>query len=192
MTQTPFDALPVPLPSLLFRVVAIAGRSSTHVKFAPDAAARNAIASQLGLLKLPQMLFDGEIRPMGKRDLVLTGKLTALAIQPCSVTLEPVHSRVSEQVTRKFLADYKASEDVDVEIPDDDTLEPLGDVIDAAQIAIEALSLALPLYPRAAGVELGEVVVSPPDAAPLRDVDLKPFAALAKLMDIGAKRPSED
>ena len=185
MTSLPSG--PVKRPSLPFRVTAIVGRSATHVKFAPDAAARAAIGVELGLLALPRMLFEGEIRPSGKRDLVLTGKLTALAVQPCSVTLEPVNTRIAEDVTRRFIADYKMADDEEVEIPEDDTLEPLGDVIDAAEVAIEALALALPLYPRAAGVELGEVTVSPQGAIPLRDADLKPFAGLGKLMDLPRK-----
>ena len=45
-----------------------------------------------------------------------------------------------------------------------------------------ALALALPLYPRAAGVELGEAVFTEPGLAPLREGDLKPFAALAGLV----------
>ena len=174
-------------PTLPFRVASIAGRSATHVKFAPNAAERAAIAADLDLLDLPQMLFDGEIRPSGKRDLILVGKLTALAIQPCSVTLQPVRTKVSEAVTRKFIADYKLEDDEEVEIPEDDTLEPLGEVIDAADVAIEALSLALPLYPRAPGVELGALQVSPPDAAPLQDADMKPFAGLSKLLRIAPK-----
>ncbi len=181
-----------PLPTLPFRVATIAGRSATHVKFAPDHSARALIAAQLDLIDLPQLLFDGEIRPSGKRDLVMTGTLTALAVQPCSVTLQPVKTRVTEVVTRKFIADYKFSDDEEVEIPDDDTIEPLGEVIDAAEVVIEALSLALPLYPRAPGVELGAVQVSPPDAAPLRDADLKPFAGLAKLMDLPPKSGDKD
>ncbi len=183
---------PTALPSLPFKVVAIAGRSATHVKFAPNAAARAAIAADLGLLGLPHMLFDGEIRPSGKRDLILTGILTAHAVQPCSVTLEPVATKVSEPVTRKYLADYVMPDGEEVEIPEDDTQEPLGDVIDAAHVAIEALALALPLYPRAPGVELGEVVVAPPGAEPLREADLKPFAGLAALLDKGAKAPEDE
>ena len=175
------------LPSLPFRVTAIAGRSATHVKFAPDAGARKAIAAALGLLDLPQMLFDGDIRPSGKRDMVLSGKLTALAIQPCSVTLEPVRTRIDEQVVRQYLADYQMPEGEEVEIPEDDTLEALGEVIDAAQVAIEALALALPLYPRAPGAELGAVSVAPPGSVPLQDADLKPFAVLAKLIDKSAR-----
>jgi uncharacterized metal-binding protein YceD (DUF177 family) len=170
------------LPSLPFRVAGIAGRSSTHVKFAPDAAARKAVAQALGLLDLPQMVFDGDIRPSGKRDLVLAGRLSAVVIQPCSVTLEPVKTTIAENVTRQFLADYRVPEGDEIEIPEDDTTEPLGEVIDAAQVAIEALALALPLYPRAPGAELGAVLVAPPGAEPLADADLKPFAGLAKLI----------
>lgn len=181
-----------PLPSLPFRVVSIAGRSATHFKFTPDAAARKAIAVSLDLIDLPQMLFEGDIRPSGKRDMVLTGKLTALAIQPCSVTLDPVRTRVAETVLRQYLADFEVPKGEEVEIPEDDSVEPLGDVIDAAAVAIEALALALPLYPRAEGVELGEVVVAPPDVAPLRDADLKPFAGLAKLIRKADKAGTED
>ncbi|MEO6300190.1 MAG: DUF177 domain-containing protein, partial [Paracoccaceae bacterium] len=71
------------LPTLPFRVAAIAGRRSTHVRFAPDAAARAVIAAELGLLDLPQLRFDGEITPSGKRDMQLLGKLDALVVQPC-------------------------------------------------------------------------------------------------------------
>jgi uncharacterized metal-binding protein YceD (DUF177 family) len=173
------------LPSLLFRVAAIAGRSATHVKFSPDPAARKAIAAALDLLELPKMQFDGEIRPSGKRDLVLSGTLTALAIQPCSVTLEPVRTRIDETVVRQYLADFHIPDGEEVEIPEDDTLEPLGETIDAAQVAIEALALALPLYPRAPGVELGDVTVAAPGISPLSDADLKPFAGLAKLINKG-------
>ncbi len=172
-----------PLPSLPFKVAAIAGRTQTHVKFAPGAQDRAQIAAALGLLDLPEMRFEGDIRPQGKRDLVLTARLTARAVQPCSVTLEPVPTTVDETVTRQYLADYREPEGDEVEIPEDDTLEPLPEVIDAAAVAIEALALALPLYPRAPGVDLGEVVAAPPGEAPLREADLKPFAGLAKLME---------
>jgi uncharacterized metal-binding protein YceD (DUF177 family) len=181
-----------PLPSLPFRVVSIAGRSATHFKFMPDVAARKAIAASLDLIDLPQLVFEGDIRPSGKRDMVLTAKLSALAIQPCSVTLDPVRTRINEVVLRQYMADFETPKGEEVEIPEDDSVEALGEVIDAAAVAIEALALALPLYPRAEGVELGEVVVAPPDVAPLRDADLKPFAGLAKLIGKADKAGSED
>ena len=170
------------LPSLPFRVAAIAGRAATHVRFVPDAAARAAIAGLLDLLDLPQLGFDGEIVPSGKRDMVLKGRLKAVIVQACGITLDPVRTRLDERVERHYLADFVESEAEETEIPDDDTVEALPEVIDAAAVVIEALALALPLYPRAPGVELGRVAVAPPGAAPLKEADLKPFAGLGKLM----------
>ena len=48
-------------------------------------------------------------------------------------------------------------------------------------LSCEALSLALPLYPRAPGAELGAQVFAPPGAEPLTDDVIKPFAGLAGL-----------
>ena len=155
MSKDKPQAADIAVPSLPFRVAAIAGRSATHVKFAPDQAARKAIAAALDLTDLPQMLFEGDIRPSGKRDLVLSGRLTATAVQPCSVTLEPVRTRIDETVLRQYLADFQMPEGDEVEIPEDDTLEPLGEVIDAAEVAIEALALALAAVSKGTGGGIG-------------------------------------
>ncbi|MEO6299547.1 MAG: DUF177 domain-containing protein, partial [Paracoccaceae bacterium] len=95
---------------------------------------------------------------------------------------EPVTTKIAEAVRRQYLADFKESEAEDVEIPEDDSIDPLPEVIDAAAVVIEALALALPLYPRAPGVELGPAAFAPPGAEPLGDADLKPFAGLAGLV----------
>lgn len=178
----PNDATDTGLPAMPFKVTSIAGRTSTHVRFRPSGPERKRIAEALDLLDLPHMEFDGDIRPSGKRDLVLQGKLTARVVQPCSVSLEPVTTVISDQIRRTYLQDYKVPEADEVEIPADDTLEALPEVIDAAAVAIEALALALPLYPRAPGVELGEAVFAEPGLTPLREGDLKPFAGLAGLV----------
>lgn len=182
------SALPS-LPSLPFRAVSIAGRKRTHVIFAPAAAERRAIAAALDLLELPEFRFEGEITPQGRRDLMLEGSFTARVVQPCSVTLAPVTTRLTGPVRRLYLADFVEPTGDEVEMLQDDAAEPLPEVIDAAAVAIEELALALPLYPRAKGAELGEAVFAPPGAEPLRDADLKPFAALASLV---RKEPSED
>ena len=180
--ETPAAAAAHDLPSLPFRVAAIAGRRSTHVRFVPDVAVRATIAAALDLLALPELSFDGEITPHGKRDLQLEGKLMAVVVQPCSITLEPVRTKIAEAVRRLYLADYAVSEAEEVEIPEDDAIDPLPEVIDAAAVVIEALALALPMYPRAPGVELGEAVFAPPGTEPLREADLRPFAGLAGLV----------
>ncbi len=69
----------------------------------------------------------------------------------------------------------------ETEMPDDE-IEPLGQFIDPGEVAVEALALALPLYPRAAGAEL----VGDADAEPEPDETRRPFAGLDKLL--GAKK----
>ena len=83
--------------------------------------------------------------------------------------------------TRRYLADMKVPEGDEVEMPEDDTSEPLPEVIDIGAVAVEALALALPLYPRAPGAALEEAVFAEAGVAPLKDEDLRPFAGLAGL-----------
>lgn len=163
------------------RIAALAARKPTRFDLKPDAAARAAIAQELGLTTLPEFRFKGELRPQGRSDWVLEAQLTALVEQPCSVTLVPVRTPIAESVRRSYLADMPVPEGDEVEMPEDDTQEPLPDVVDAGQVAVEALELALPLYPRAPGVDLGEAVFAAPGVTPLRDEDLRPFAGLAGL-----------
>lgn len=163
------------------RSATLSSRKPTRFDLRPDAAARRWIAAELGLLDLPALRFTGEIRPEGRHDFTLNATLTAEAVQPCSVTLAPVPVSLTEAVRRTYIADWQEPEGDEVEMPEDDTQEALPDVIDLAVVAMESLALALPLYPRAQGVELGEAVFAGPDTPPLRDEDLRPFAGLAAL-----------
>jgi uncharacterized metal-binding protein YceD (DUF177 family) len=172
------EDLPVSRP---FRVSALPARKPTHFDIAPDKPAQALVAALLGISEVRGMHFKGEIRASGKHDYVLEARLVATVVQPCSVSLAPVTTRIDEPVIRRYLADYAAPEGDEVEMPEDDSSEQLPEVIDAGAVAVEALALALPLYPRAPGAELGEVAVAPPGAAPLRDEDLRPFAGLAAL-----------
>ena len=180
------------LPSLPFRVTAIAGRTQTHVVFAPDAAARQVIAAALDLLSLPEFRMEGDIRPSGKRDLELRATMQAVVVQPCAITLAPVTTKLGEPVRRRYLADFEPPKGEEAELTEDEADEPLPEVIDAAAIAIEALALALPMYPRARNAELGEAVFTAPGAAPLKDGDLKPFAGLAGLVARAADKGGSD
>jgi uncharacterized metal-binding protein YceD (DUF177 family) len=118
--------------------------------------------------------------------------LRAKATQACVVTLDPVVTEIEQVVTRRYLADFTEPEGDEAEMPEDDTSEPLGDVIDPAAVMIEALALALPDYPRAPGAELAETVHAGPGIAPLRDSDLRPFAGLASLAQRLSKIEPED
>lgn len=170
--------------TLRYRVAELAGRRSTAFLLEPDTASRTALARELGLSSLPRLRFEGKLEPKGRRDWELTARLGASVVQPCVVTLEPVKTRIDEKVERLFSADFIEPEGDEVEMPEDDRLEPLPDTIDIGEIMTEALSLALPLYPRsesAAPVEA--VAVTPPGAEPIKDEDVKPFAGLKSLRE---------
>lgn len=164
-----------------FRTGGLSPRKPTRFDFAPNAEVRAALARDLGLLALRSLRLSGEIRPVGRDKLVLTAQLLAVADQACVVTLAPVAARIDEAVRRCYVADLTTPDGDEVEIPEDDTVEPMPEMIDLTEIAAEALALALPLYPRAPGAELGAVVHAGEHVTPLTDADLKPFAGLAAL-----------
>ena len=179
------------LPKLPFRMAAVSGKKPLHFNFLPDAAQRAQIADYLHLLDLPELTFKGSLNPQSRGDVGLTAQLTALVVQPCAITLAPVHSRLSDSCQRRYIRDYQEPEADEMEIgPDDQEMMP--EIIDIAAIAIEALMLALPLYPRAKNAALSEAVFAPPGVAPLRDADLRPFAGLAGLANaLKSAKPDE-
>lgn len=153
----------------------------------PDAEMRAAMAQALGIETLRKLTFRGTLAPLGRRDWRLTADLGATAVQACVATLAPVTTRIDTYIERRFLSDMPAPADLEptpddgVEMPEDDSEEPLGDIIDLARVLHEALALALPDYPRADGAGSAAAQATPPGSAPLTDEDLKPFAGLAGL-----------
>ena len=182
--QMTSDALPYSHP---YRVTDLAGRKPTRFDLRPDAAARARIAAALGILSLDAARLQGELRPAGRRDWSLEARLTATVTQACIVTLAPVTTGIDEAVARRFLSEMPEPEGEEVEMPEDDSAEPLGEIIDAGAILVEALALALPAYPRAEGAELGSLSAAAPGAAPLDDETVRPFAGLAELMKKAGK-----
>lgn len=172
------DPLPVAHP---LRIGALSPRKPTRFALEPDSAARAEVARLLGISAVPRLSFVGAIEPSGRSDYTLRGRLEATVVQPCIVTLEPVTTTIDVPVLRRYTADFAPPTEDEAEMPEDDTVEQLGDVIDPGAVMFEALALALPDYPRAPGAELGEVVHAAPGVTPLRDADLRPFAGLAAL-----------
>lgn len=170
--------LPISQP---YRTATLGSRKPVRFELAPDGAHQRALAAVLDITAVRNLRFKGELRPTGKHDYTLEARLTAVVEQPCGITLAPVVTKIAEDVTRRYLADMKVPEGDEVEMPEDDTSEPLPDVIDIGAVAVEALALALPLYPRAPGAALEEAVFAEAGVAPLKDEDLRPFAGLAGL-----------
>ncbi|APE43741.1 hypothetical protein BOO69_10190 [Sulfitobacter alexandrii] len=180
---------PKPPSATALRVAELSQGSENVFALRPEKDRLAQIAQELDLSALRKLSFEGKVSPLGRDDWELTGTLGATVVQPCVVTLEPVTTRVDTQVVRRYLADYVEPEEPEVEMPEDDTSEPLGAWIDPGAVMIEALALSVPDYPRAEGAELGAVVHTEPGQKPMTDEDAKPFAGLA---DLKAKLDRED
>jgi uncharacterized metal-binding protein YceD (DUF177 family) len=149
----------------------------------PGPEARTALARAFDLQALRKLRFAGRLCPQGKRDWLLEADFGATVVQPCVVTAEPVTTRIDEAVTRRFLAQMPEPAAEEAEIPEDDSIEPLPEVLDLWQVMAEALALAVPLYPRLPGAELAAARFAAPGVVPLDDEGIKPLAGLAALRD---------
>jgi len=167
--------------STALRVADLPQNTPTAFEIIPGKEELPPLAAELGVNALRKVRFTGEIKAMGKRDWQLTGALGATVVQDCVVTLEPVTTRIEEKVSLTYVTKFETPEGAEVEMPEDDSIEPLGTHIDPAAVMAEALALHIPPYPRKDGAELGEAVYAEDGVAPMRDEDTKPFAGLAAL-----------
>jgi len=166
-------------------VAGLNSKGATPFEVHPNAAQRKTIAKTLDLLELRKIRFVGQITPTGEADWSLTADLGATVVQACVVTLAPVNTRIDIKVSRLFVAQPPVLDDTEEEIellPGDDS-EPLGSHIDLESVMTEALSLALPLYPKVEGANLETGTFTEDGKVPMSDEDARPFAALSALRD---------
>ncbi len=176
--------------TLPFRVTRLSAKVPTTFDLAPDAVLRVSLAKTLGIIAVEHFTFRGTLTPVGRQDFTLQADLSARVVQPCVVTLQPVTTVIGEKVLRRFSHDYVEPTGDEVELLDD-TIEPLPEVIDVGAVAVEALALLLPEYPRA------KDAVFTPAAPALTDQDSaadrpKSFAGLADLAAKLARAARED
>ncbi len=167
------------------RVAGLDTQKPTVFEIQPSAPKREAIARDLDLAGLRKLRFSGSITATGDADWTLTGDLGATVVQACVVTLVPVTTRIDVAVSRQFVATVAELFDPDeeIEISPDDNSEPLGTHIDLAAVMAEALSLALPLYPKVEGANLETSTFTETGKTPMSDEAARPFAGLSALRD---------
>ena len=168
-----------------FATRSLSNRKPTRFAWKPNAKERAYLAKALDLQAVNALSLIGELRPFGRQDFELKAELTADVTQSCVITLAPVPAKISESVERRYVFGWQEPEADEFEISADDISEPLPEVIDIRDVAREALSLALPPYPRAENAALGEAVFAEPGTEAMKDEDLRPFAALASLLKNG-------
>ena len=176
----------VETPSWLhpFVVADMPTKRATAFSLTPDAELLQIIAYNLGLRGLRKLRFEGEKTPNGRSDWQLTATLGATILQDCVVTLERVTTRIDETITRHYTIDEPEFEEgSELEMPEDENIELLGDIIDPGEIMVEALSLVIPEFPRIEGAELGEANFSKPGITPMDDAEARPFSGLKALQE---------
>jgi uncharacterized metal-binding protein YceD (DUF177 family) len=145
---------------------------------APMPPEAEALARLLDARAVRKLRFEGRLTPLARGGWQLDGRLGATVVQTCVVTLDPVTTRIDQPVRRTWLPETAPRPiEIVVDPDENDEIEPLGQSIDLGLVAIEALALALPAYPRKPGASVGAA-----DGMTLLDEsELKPFAALAAL-----------
>lgn len=169
------EAARLPVPALV-------RHSGTEATVTPDAPWRHALATELDLAGLRKLRFEVKIAPI-EGGFQLNGKLGATVAQPCVVTLEPVTTRIDVDVTRSYLSDLPEPTEEESEIPEDDSQDALGSIIDLEALLTEALALNLPLYPRSPGAALEDAEPEPGPEIDEAVETTKPFAGLGALRD---------
>ena len=151
-----------------------------RVEIKPDAAGRRALAEQLGIPEVTELVADFTVYPLGADTYSVRGSVTATVVQTDVVTLEPVRQRVDETIDLTLAAAEGASAERAKPGPGEpdeaEGFEPFyNGRIELGALTQEHLALGLDPYPRAPGVEFGAHVED--DSA----TEASPFAALAKL-----------
>ncbi len=167
---------------------------------------RQDLVERLGLEALRNFAWRGKLT-FESGEISFDGVIEADLDQACVVTLEPVRQKVSEPVSRCWLPQKRYDErlaalalrvdqeeiaageaergatGLDLSVDGADEIEPLGETVRLGPSLIEALSLALEPYPRAANNDFVSVVAAPDGVAPLDDEAVRPFAGLAALRE---------
>jgi uncharacterized metal-binding protein YceD (DUF177 family) len=140
---------------------------------------RDALARRFGVLSVPELSAGVSLRAEGPGRWRVEGRLQALVVQACGITLEPVEQRIDETFVLRFTSDR---EEIDREtgelIVGAEAAEPLeADSLDLGDIVADQLGLAIDPFPRKPGAQLTDILPPAPD----RPAEEGPFAALAAL-----------
>lgn len=154
-------------------------RDGDRIELVADAAERDAIVDQLGLLSLGALKAHAVLSRDGER-VDAEGRIQARCEQPCIATGEPVPTRIDEPFQLHFLPEPKGVPDEEIELGGDDldTIFHDGARIDLGEALVDTLSLSLDPYPRGPNAE-----AALRDAGVIGEQEAGPFAALAALRD---------
>ncbi len=161
MAQSPADQL-----SHTVNVAVLPARG-LRIKLEADEAVRALLAHEANALRVDRFNCELLLKRWHKNGVIVTGEVSADITQECVVTLEPVHSRIFEEIERLFVPDgskltkprLNNEGELVIDFDGKDEPEPFcGDTLNAWEIAIEHFLLGVDPFPRKEGVELDDAV----------------------------------
>ncbi|MBL4872611.1 MAG: DUF177 domain-containing protein [Rhodobacteraceae bacterium] len=184
MAETIKNQNPTPEFSRILKVSKLNNTVDYEFEEVPSENETTVMASLFDVVSIRKMRFSGRISPYEDAGWLLEGTLGATVSQNCVVTLQRVRTRIELDVRRIFTPMAAPDDnDITLDASHNDELEPLGKEIDIGLVAMEALALAIPEYPRIEGAELPESNFSPPDTTDIEEETPKAFAGLAALKE---------
>ncbi len=124
------------------------GERERIVEIAATESERAALAKRFSLVSISRLEARLGIK-RNDRGIVIKGRVTGAAVQACSVTDEPLDTRIDEPVELLFVERLVAEGD-EVELSDDalDTVAIEGGTIDLGEAAADTLALSVDPFPR--------------------------------------------
>ena len=137
-----------------FDLAGLAGHE-VAVEVSADQRERAALASRFALEAVETLAARLAISRGAQGTIRVRGRLTAVVLQRCVVSLEPFAARIEESFSRTFgAAEVADVNEVLIDVGAGDPVEPLvGDELDLGEIVAEQLGLSIDPYPRKAEAE---------------------------------------
>jgi uncharacterized metal-binding protein YceD (DUF177 family) len=184
MAETIKNQNPTPEFSRVLKVSKLTGSSNYAFDETPSEDETDAMSALFDVVSIRKMRFKGKIVPFDEKGWLLQGILGATISQNCVITLERVRTRIDIDIRRVFVPlPEPTADEITLDASSDDEVEPLGKEIELGLVAMEALALAIPEYPRIEGAELPDGDFSPTSTADITDEAPKAFAGLAALKE---------
>lgn len=155
-------------------------RTQTH-KFQHNCSASELTEIQkiLKLEKLIQFSFKGQLIKPKKNNYELYASLKAIIIQNCVITCKPVKTIVNDQMSRYYLEESIENQREDISSSDSSKdIELIRKELNIGAVAIEALSLRIPDYPRKRNVQFEGVTITSMGLKPIDKTLTNPFLVL--------------
>lgn len=172
--------------------IAVLPGKGRRVKLEPNEVESMELANEAGIVSVEWCLCELEFRRWRRDGVAVTGTVKANITQECVVTLEPIQTKIDEQIDRTFLPDGskllrpRLSSDGEMIVDFEGKDEPemfLGETLDAWEIAMEHFILGIDLFARKPGAEFVISSDTEKDSEIDQSEEKSPFAALKGLIE---------